>query len=371
MALEPTTPQVIEMSFMGEILEITLPRASNRFTHNLSYRYVNAVGTIATGVTTSCNWLIPIELAYQVTNGAIGAYCVITCTTYDGSLFIGTRTVSVQINVPADAKAVINSVSIEATPLTSDTITVFGGYVQNHTAFHITVDAEAQYGATISKYETNIDGKKYTGNDITTDLISSSGQVPVSIVVTDSRSKVTMYNTEIAILPYSLPTIHSLRAERCLADGTLNDNGTYLKAIFSFNVDPKNKLRYVNYALSYKLDGGTMYVDLMSNSAHSFDGSYVSESAILNADNAYSLLLDVMDYFGEVIAEVPVSTGFSLIDFYSSGKGIAFGETAENDGISVNLDAEFKKAVNFKTEPRIDGVKLSDYIKNQIEKYMA
>lgn len=83
---------------MGNSLTITTNRKSSSFTHTLSYKFGSKTGTIATGVGASKAWTVPDLAAYC--NNATKGTCTITCDTYSGSTKIGSKTVTVTLNVP-------------------------------------------------------------------------------------------------------------------------------------------------------------------------------------------------------------------------------------------------------------------------------
>lgn len=87
---------------MGAKLTITTNRKSGSFTHTLQYKFGSKSGTIATDVGASYAWTVP-DLASYCSNATSGS-CTITCVTYNGSTKVGSKTVSVTLNVP-DATA--------------------------------------------------------------------------------------------------------------------------------------------------------------------------------------------------------------------------------------------------------------------------
>ncbi len=61
-------------------------------------------------------------------------------------------------------------------------------------------------------------------------------------------------------------------------------------------------------------------------------------------DNAYDIRLTVKDYFGTDTLKVDVPTAFTLLDFRSTGKGIAVGKVSEKDGFEIGIPAYFSNA---------------------------
>lgn len=92
---------------MGDSLTITTNRLSSAFTHTLKYTFGGETGTIATGVGASHTWTIP-DLAH-LCNNALSGSCEISCTTYNGSTAIGTKTVSITFSVPSPTVPTVSS----------------------------------------------------------------------------------------------------------------------------------------------------------------------------------------------------------------------------------------------------------------------
>lgn len=119
-------------------------------------------------------------------------------------------------------------------------------------------------------------------------------------------------------------TVNSFICERCLANGTIDNTGTYLKAIINFVSD-----KTATYSLKYQVVGATSWITLATWSGSSVNRTYVSTSAILNAETTYYTYLEItngtdtsgyMDYIPKT---------FVLLDFNASGKGLAIGKISE------------------------------------------
>lgn len=94
-----TTPTLSASSVrMGNKLTITLPRASSKYTHKLTYAMGGTTGNIGT-TATSYDWTVPTSLAAKLTNATVGSV-TITCVTYNGTAAVGTTTVKFTAMVP-------------------------------------------------------------------------------------------------------------------------------------------------------------------------------------------------------------------------------------------------------------------------------
>ena len=125
---------------MGTAGTISISRASSSFTHTLTYAFGNATGTIATKTTaTSVSWTPPLALANQIPSATSGT-CTITCTTYNGSTSVGSKTCTLTLSVPTSVKPTISSLS--ASRIDGDVPSAWGIYVQT-TALYCLLYVEA------------------------------------------------------------------------------------------------------------------------------------------------------------------------------------------------------------------------------------
>ena len=154
-ASEVSVSAQLGMAPFGSALTITCNRASNSFTHTLTYRFGDATGTIATNVGTSCSWTPPWTLASQIPDSTRGN-CVITCTTYNGSTVIGTDKTGFNLYIPANkASPSVDTVTISEA--TEGLAAKFGTYVQNKSKLAVSVTGSGKYGSTIKSYSVEIE----------------------------------------------------------------------------------------------------------------------------------------------------------------------------------------------------------------------
>lgn len=96
---------------MGSSVTITTNRVNSSLTHDLTYSFGGATGTIATGVGASYTWTAP-DLVSKIAGKKSGT-CTITCKTKSGSTVIGTKTVNITLNVPAASKPTASASSVQ------------------------------------------------------------------------------------------------------------------------------------------------------------------------------------------------------------------------------------------------------------------
>lgn len=327
---------------MGASITISIKRASNEFRHDLIYTFGNQSGTIATNVTTSATWELPLTLALGIPKSTSGTG-VIICKTYDGSSLIGSKSVNFTASVPESIIPSIESVSIsEATP----NITVkFGAYVQNKSTLNVEINANGVYGSTIEKYETTIQGMTYHKSSFVSELITSSGAMAVITKVTDSRGRTTQVANSVTVQAYSNPEILAFSAYRCNSTGAADSEGSNLKIEFNYSICSVNNKNDKSYEIIYREKGASTWETIASGNAYAQNTNIISD-ALFDPNTAYDLRLNIEDYFSGAVATINVLTSFTLIDFRSTGKGIEFGGVSNEDCFGVSIDAKFRKNVN-------------------------
>ena len=330
---------------MGTDVTFTITRASSAFTHKLTLTWGGVTSNIGTGIATSKVWTIPLSLANDLPSSTSSG-CYITCITYNGSTEIGRKTLSMTLKVPSSVKPSISSVTISEA--VSGLASKFGMYIQNQSKLQVVTAASGSYSSTIKSYSTAILGKTYSGSTIISGVLTSSGSVSVVVTVTDTRGRTATSTQTVTVTAYSDPTITKFIAQRCNSDGTLNDDGECVKITFAFSVTSLSSKNTKSYTIGYKLKESASYTTLTSGSSYSANTMYTS-SAIFSGDNAYDFRLTVADYFKSVAQISEISTAFTLMDFHSSGKGMAIGKVSNTENLlEVALETQFNEPVDFK-----------------------
>lgn len=351
-----TTPTLSASSVnMGASITINMPRASSSFDHTLTYKFGSATGTIGSDLGTSKAWTVPLSLASQIPNGTSGT-CTITCKTYNGSTLIGTKTVSFTAKVPSSVVPSISALTIAEA--TTGLAAKFGAYIQNKSKLKVTITAAGSYSSTIKSYKTTIAGKSYTASSFTSSVITTSGTVTISTTVTDSRGRTATKSSTVSVLAYTAPKISTFSAQRANGLGSADDEGTMALARIKFAVSALGDKNDKFYAVEYKLKSSDTWTQAESGSVYSYDSNMLL-NINLNTDASYDLRLSVTDYFGTTTAFSEVATAFTLLDFHSGGKGLAFGKVCETED-----EIEFDMDVNFYRNIQMGGWKKTNDEKN-------
>lgn len=326
----------ISGSTLGSSMTINISRNSSGFTHHLWYSMGSVTWTqIGTGIGTSVSFTPPLSLCSQIPNATSGTLRFML-RTYNGSNLVGSDVFKdITVSVPSSVVPTVSSVSVSEA--TSGLAAQFGGYVQGYSRLSTSVNASGSYGSTIKTYSTTIEGVNYTSRTFTSGVLRSSGSITISSKVTDSRGRTSAAkSTTVSVIAYSTPKITSFTAQRCLADGTLDDDGTCVKATFNCSISPVNNKNNKLVTLQY-LNGSTWTNLNQWTTAYSYNTSYTTE-AIFTTDSSHDIRLIVADYFTSTSSQTSVQTAFTLMNFNASGKGLAIGKVSEKtNGFEIDL----------------------------------
>ncbi len=341
---------------MGTALNISITRASTAFTHTLTYAFGNTSGTIATKTTsTSVSWTPPLSLANQIPNATSGV-CTITCTTYNGSTSIGSKTCTMTLSVPASVKPTI--ASLTATRVDGTVPSAWGIYVQTKSKATLTINGAAgSYGSAIKSYAISGGGYSSTASTLTTGFLNTAGTISFTATVTDSRGRTSAAATvSISVTAYSPPYFNSVLSQRCLSTGTLNDDGTYIRGLASYGYSTCGGKNTLTQSVAYKKASVTSWtnagVSFGSGTAFTFGGGAIS------TETSYDIRYTLTDAFGSITVQDIVSTASVVMDFKSGGKGVAMGKVSETDNCFEVSEA---------WDVKVYGKLLKDYIQQFIK----
>lgn len=113
---------------IGSNLYISINRADNSFTHNLSYSFGGLSGSVANGVGNGYNWPIPTSFYNQIPNSQ-SRTGTITCKTYSGGTLIGTTQCS--FVAKCNESNCKPSIDVSFYDSNSDTVALTGSTEQN------------------------------------------------------------------------------------------------------------------------------------------------------------------------------------------------------------------------------------------------
>lgn len=380
-----TTPGIGGVT-MGETAHISLPRASSGFTHTLRYVFGGAAETIATGVATGYDWLVPESLAAQIPDAASGKG-TLTCETYSGSTLIGTKSVTFTASVPGSMKPAVLSGWAAVTYDNSGTAAEnMAAWVQGYSKAKAAFDASkvtCRQGAGVSKFSITYLGKTTEGNPCRTETISTTGAT-VRCTVTDSRGLTAWEDFNIALLEYAPPALVGADLFRSDGEGTAADGGAHIAGVARVRYSELGGLNSVTLKGYWKgVGGGYGTGETLTVGAVGL----VTGDVEISPDRSYVALLVLTDSLGNTARyEENIPTEKVTFHLKEGGKGAAFGKAAETEGVlelaedwhlkltgATDLNAAAEKiavldpggVVRYRTKAELQGDLAADYIVSQ------
>lgn len=319
---------------IGDAITIPITKYSSSFSDSINIYignlWIKTAGSITNNKTITFTEQ-EISNIYAATAGSTSAVFRFVNTTYNGSTAIGTSTKTATGSINANIKPTISSVSIAEA--VSDIKTQFGFYVQNKSKLAVTINATAGSGSVIESYETTINGTKYVTNTFTTEVLKTSGSNSYTVTVKDKRGRTATTSGTFTVTAYTVPSIASLGVQRCLQDGTINDNGSYAKVNGSATITSLSSKNTKTFKLQYKKKS-----DYEWTTSQTYTSAYtytVTNKIISNIDpdEPYEFRITAVDFFNiENNQTVSLSTGYTILDIKADGKGIAFGGVSSKEG---------------------------------------
>ena len=341
---------------LGNSLGLTVTKYNASFTHTISYVCGTASGTVCTQSSdTSVAWNTTngntVALASQNTSGQ-SVTVVFTIITYSGSSEVGRNTAACVMTIPSTVKPSVGLTVSDATGL----LATYGAYVQGKSKLTITATPTLAYGSPIKTYEITADGKAYTTSPVTTDVLHNKGTLAVTAKVTDARTYPSeVASTDITVLEYAPPAV-TVTAYRCNSSGAADQEGEYMKFGFSATISSLNSKNSATYSISYKSEGG------IATTVTGSGLSYTSDKIACDVSKTWTIEVKVTDKLSSTTKAAVVPIAFTLMDFYSTGKGVAFGKVATKDGFDCAMAAYFTGATSLPSGVTIGGKTLLNLI---------
>ena len=323
---EPATQPTLSASSvnMGSAVTITTTATNSAYRHTLRYTFGGATGTIASGVATSQSWTPSLDLAKQIPSALAGTG-TIYCDTYSGSTLLGTKSVSITLNVPSSVKPTAGTLAAAINSDTSGT----GKYVKGMCKAKVTLSGSGgAYGSTVKSY--TITGGGYTVNtaSFTTGILASSGTITFTASVTDSRGRTSNSVTcSITVLDYTKPSVSSCKVYRCDASGNTSNTGTYFAVECTANYSSGISGNALTINAKYKKSTDSTY----STATACTSGTQKVIGGNLSASSTYDVQVIVSDNYNTVTLTYSLPTKSTLLSFIKN-TGAAIGKVAELKG---------------------------------------
>lgn len=319
---------------LGTALTLNLTRYNSSFTDTITYKCGTASGTVKSGSTaTSVAWNTSngntVALAAQNTTGQ-SVEVTFTITTYSGSTVVGTNTAKVTMAIPSSVKP---SVALSITDA-AGYLSTYGAYVQGYSKLNITATPTLAYGSPIKTYAITADGASYTTTPVTTAALKGKGTLVVTAKVTDKRERSSdTISPEITVLEYAKPVVN-LSAYRCNSSGTADSEGAYMKIVVTSTISSLNNKNSATYKIVHS--GGTITGS---------GTSYTSGVLACDVSLTHNIEVTVTDKLSSTTKAAVIPIAYTLLDYYKTGKGIAFGKVATRDGFDCAMPAYFNKGI--------------------------
>lgn len=336
MAVEPASSSIsVSNGTLGTALTLNLTRYNTSFKDTITYKCGTATGTIKSGSTaTSVVWDTTngntVALAEQNKSG-LSVTVTFTVNTYSGSTLVGSNTATATMAIP---DSVIPWASFDVEDAAGYRST-YGAYVQGYSKLKITARPTLAYGSPIKTYSITADGNSYSTNPVTTPALKGKGTLTVVVKVTDARTRSSEPQaTDLTVLEYAKPVVN-VSAYRCNSSGAADAEGAYMKIEVTSTISSLNNKNSATYKVV--CPGGT------------FTGngtSYTSPVLACDVSYTHNIEVTITDRLSSTTKAAVVPIAYTLLDYYETGKGIAFGKVATRDGFDCAMPAYFSQGMN-------------------------
>lgn len=335
-ASSPTTSKS-EITF-GESFEILTHRKSTAFTHDVYVGVnndINSLIKIADKIPTDTSWTLPESWKEYFQTAEVKL--LVRVFTFNGSTSLG------RIDAPLitirPTTDMLPDCEISVADETGNFLK-YGGFVQGQSKVKITLNNTFKYNAHLRSQSITVDDITYNTG---TQIVDANNQLlKIKSKVVDSRNGETVKNTTLEIMPWHQPIIDAVKIERCKANGTEDGNGDFINVSYDVIVsrlNDKNLKSLVIKLSKQEASDETSYNIPLSD--YEASGNTIIECS---SDYAWNIEIKLKDAFAESIYTQLVGTGFTLMDFHNSGRGMAIGKVSEkSEVLDVNLQTDFRK----------------------------
>lgn len=340
----PQIPRVSSISAVGVVLgqemTIRISRASSTFSDTVTWRCGSLSGSLAEQTTASeLKWTPPVDLAAQATDST-AVPIVLTIQTFINGSQVGSREIGVSCTVPDSVVPTVSAVVTDRMGY-ADT---YGGYVQSQSQARVVTTAAGAYGSTIRSIALRCGSLTGSGADVSFAL-ADSGEVPITVTVTDSRGRTAQWSSSINVLAYRKPQAAVTQAYRCDSEGNPQADGVWLRVVFDGSVTALNG-NSATYRGICRVHGGegersVLLADYTGKTTVT-GGSFLLTAGL---DTGYDCFVTAQDDFSTAESGGAfVSVAFALLDFDRQNKAVGIGMRAKTKGkVSIGLDVNMEE----------------------------
>ena len=311
-------------------VNINKPTSSTTTRVYLQVNGCDWITAVSSTTATSISFTVPNSMANHITN-ATSAVGRVIIRTYSDDVSIGDHEWDKSFEVPTWMAPSISQVLLD----TDTCVNEYWCWVKDKSKLRVTTSTNDGnlYGAWITSYRIDFDGKAYWGSQIWTDYTRVSGTRSVVVTVTDSRGRTATWSGSVIVWDYA-PPWGSISAVRCDKNGNLdNKNGTYVKVQYSgdkYSINGKNTF---SLSITHRESDSTWSSKDVSSDSPVSNGSIIlgSENSVYDKDKTYEIKLKVSDWYGSTSYSVPISTVDVPLDYRAGGTGIGIGRYCLDD----------------------------------------
>ena len=320
---------------------VEISRAVSTHTHTVTWK-IGSYTHSETSVGTSTSYAIPTSWMNAIPSATSGT-ATVTVTTYSGSTKIGSSvSKNFTLKVPS---SIVPSVSATIAMVNGTVPSSWGIYVQGKSKCTITPSSSGSYSSTIKTITiTGGTNGKYnksmtTATPWTTPTLAESGTISFTIKATDSRGRSASITKSITVYEYKTPSISAVTAQRCISNGTLNDDGTYLSvSVPTSSYSTCNGKNSRTLTVMYKESSATSW----STATNVSTTASVIGAGGISTSKSYNVRFTITDAFTSVTKDVTVSTSGCLLNFRKAKDGLSLGKFAETAGLDVKWNSVFR-----------------------------
>ena len=307
-------------------------------TYSATFTLGSYSGT-ATSTTKTLEYAIPIAWCNALPNAATGQANV-TCQVKYGGVVYSSFTVKLTVSVPASVVPTVTSITLADktdTPVPSS----WNMFIQHKSGVRVsTITTAGAYSSTIKTIKLQVGTQSISMNYSASslpqiDTITQSGSLICTVTVTDSRGRTASKTATVTFVSYAAPKFTNCISERCLANGDLDNDGTYFKSTTAVSFSTCNSKNSIILTVKYKKTDAVVY----DSETTITPGVNTCGNDDLDTEFSYDVMYSVTDQFCTVTFTDYISTATYLMHFLHGGKGVAFGQKATMENY---LDCAFK-----------------------------
>lgn len=261
---------------------------------------------------------------------------------------------SLHVNAEADPSLLPSISSVTLSDTNGVVPSTWKEFVQNLSNVAISsISCSGNMGSTITGVKIDINNVSASGTLSSlpkTKVITNYGEFDVTVTVTDSRNRTASKSSKITFLPYSAPNITAVNSQRCTKDGTIDNDGTFLKAAGNPVYSSCNGHNSYHVYVSYKRTNQSTYSAEQEVTLPQVVGTEDSTTKLGNFDTEYSydIRYRITDAINSVYYVDYLSTAVMMMHFMRGGRGVAFGQKATVEYcVDTSFNALFRGNVGF------------------------